>query len=420
MTFASTKAMFLFTLSHSSASSLAAWQSRLAPSFQIVEQPGDGRNSISWQRHPNRCPPSASTDTQVLMRMGLPDHYARVFFTRKFLGLVIFSFTFISMGVLFSHDVSLRQKTIQKIKEILHSWTDLTTSRSARPTLDIVVSMYNENITNVAHQLSALLSLPLIQGLDVSTLIYVKDQDADLPGIKAATNATKVLPYSNYGREGGTFLSHIVLNWDYLARHTMFIQAEMHSLEEAKGKIIDYFSVNTGVLPPGYLAACNCLSCTDAWDDQRAFPRIAQLYSALNGEMCPTQITLSYLGQMLVSAKRIRQRPRKVYEHLKAVLESDMHHWIHTDPREDWAFRDDPSEPYFGHSIERAYMVLWGCDDVGIVERCGGWDGLAQRRTLEDPEWKCQCVDGHNGLGDSLGSRRIRQLPRTPGSLEHV
>ncbi|KAF2421227.1 hypothetical protein EJ08DRAFT_556841, partial [Tothia fuscella] len=208
--------------------------------------------------------------------------------------------------------------------------------------------MYKENVANLANQLDQIRSLPSLQGLDVSTTIYVKDHEANVTAIQAATDATEVIQLSNVGREGGSFLGHIVLNWEYLARHTLFIQAEVHSLEDVKGKIIDYFNVNTGVLPLGYLASCNCLSCTDSWDAARTFPRLAQLYSALNGEMCPQEITLSYLGAMLVSAKRIRQRPLKVYEHLRAVLESDMDHWIHTDPREDWAFRDDPSEPYFG------------------------------------------------------------------------
>jgi hypothetical protein len=345
--------------------------------------------------------------------MGFPDACVRILSVRRFIAVFIVIFAFMSVGMLFGNDPGVRERgknTLQYLSEtISHRIVELSTSRPSRPTLDIVVSLYKENLASLALELQDFRALPSLQDVDVCTVIYVKDDTADLSAIKAVTNATNVIRLSNIGREGGTFFSHIVLNWEYLARHTLFIQAEVHSLEAVKGKINDYFTVNTGVLPLGYLAACDCLSCTDSWDASRTFPRISQLYSALNGEMCPKEIALSYLGAMLVSAKRIRQRPVKVYEHLKAVLESDMDHWIHTDSREDWAFRDDPSEPYFGHSIERSYMVLWGCHDVAIVRRCGGWEGLAGRRSLEDPEWKCQCLDG---FGESFGTARAAVQPK--------
>lgn len=302
-----------------------------------------------------------------------------------------------TMG-LFYHNKLLRSRTFDTMGQISHTIHEyipgLATTRSKQSTLDIVISMYKEEPSHVAMQIQELLTVDPVRAVeDVSIIIYVKDVDADTEAIKAVTDATEVIHLSNFGREGGTFLTHIIMNWDYLARHTMFIQANMHSFEEAKNRIDDYFAPNTGVLPLGTVEGCDCLSCKDPWDNQREFSRLPQLYSALNGQMCPKRITLSYLGQLVVSADRIWSRPRGIYEHIRAVLESDMEHFIHEDPRQEWAFADEPSQPYFGHTLERSWMLLFGCEDVRILDTCAGWDGLGRRRQEGDLDNRCQCLD---------------------------
>jgi hypothetical protein len=301
------------------------------------------------------------------------------------------------MGV-FYHNEPLRSKTLNTMGHISHTIHEyipgLATTRSKQPTPDIVISMYREDPAQVALQIQDLLAVDPVRDVeDVHIIIYVKDFDADTEAIKITTNATEVIHLSNLGREGGTFLTHIIMSWEFLARHTMFIQANMHSFEEAKNRISDYFASSTGVLPLGTLEGCDYLSCKDPWDNQREFPRLPQLYSALNGQMCPKRITLSYLGQLVVSADRIRSRPRGIYEHIRAVLESDMKHFIHEDPRQERAFADAPSEPYFGHTLERSWMLLFSCEDVRILDGCAGWDALGRRRQEGDPDNRCQCLD---------------------------
>ena len=321
----------------------------------------------------------------------------RVLTRRRVVALLLAVFMVATFGA-FYHSEPLRSKTMEKIEQIsqtVHtSFTDLTTSRSERSTLDIIVSMYKEDPFDVKKQIEEILSLDPVRDVkEINTVIYVKDPKADVDAVKAVTNASEVIQLANLGREGGTVLTHIIVNWEFLARHTMFIQASMHSFEDAKNRISDYFVPTTGVLPLGLLEECECVSCKDPWDGERTFPRLPQLYSALNGEMCPKHITSSYLGQMLVSARRIHSRPRQIYQHLRAVLESDMEHFIHDDPRQDWAFADDPSEPYFGHTLERSWMLLWGCEDVRILHTCAGWNALGSRRMEGDANDNCQCLD---------------------------
>jgi hypothetical protein len=97
---------------------------------------------------------------------------------------------------------------------------------------------------------------------------------------------------------------------------------------------------------------------------------------------------------VVVSAARIRQRKKEMYEHLKGVLESDMGHWIHKDEKVD-LFKDEETNPYFGHTLEQSYMVLWGCDDTAVVEKCAEWDRLVEEGGSLEKEvsgW-CQCLD---------------------------
>jgi hypothetical protein len=267
-------------------------------------------------------------------------------------------------------------------------------SRSDTPTLDIVVSMYKENVAFLTGELRLLRNLPCFHGIDIRTIIYTKDADANLSSLSYATGAAMTIQLPNTGREGGTYLSHILLAWDDLARHTLFMQADPHNPTHARQRLRHNFNARTGVLPLGGLATCECRSCVDSWNPEAKFRRLAELYSALNGELCPEEIPVCYSGQVVVSAARIRQRKKEMYEHLKGVLESDMGHWIHKDEKVD-VFKDEESNPFFGHTLERSYMVLWGCEDTAVVEKCTEWERLVEDGASlgEKAAGWCQCLD---------------------------
>ena len=218
------------------------------------------------------------------------------------------------------------------------------TSKSNGKTLDIVVSMFKEDLNKTLTTINEIKALKPLQGLNITTYIYTKDNNADIEEIQTALNTTHVSILRNVGREAGTYFTHILREWDNLARHTMFIQAEPHEFEAAKNRITDWLQPDTGVLSLGQVESCECVKCQDIWDSGRTFPRIEELYSALNGEFCPKHIAISYLGQIVVSANRIRARGPSTYKYLKTVLESDMEHFIHDDPRQGM-FGDDTSNP---------------------------------------------------------------------------
>jgi hypothetical protein len=261
-------------------------------------------------------------------------------------------------------------------------------------TFDIIVNLFQEEVEKIAASLMDIRSLPVLQNYSrVRVFVYVKDENVSVSELREVLETPHIFQIPNRGRETGTYLGHILDNWDDLASHNMFMQAQVHHHDDARNKLLDYLQPNTGVLNLGFYELCDCLACKDPWDSDRIFSRLEELYSIINREFCPNRIALSYLGQIVASKTRIQSRPLQLYKYLKDILESSSSHPIHSDPRQDM-FEDSITNPYFGHTMERAYTILWGCEEPSIVERCGsGFGALANRRGPTDPDNKCQCLD---------------------------
>lgn len=257
---------------------------------------------------------------------------------------------------------------------------------------DIVVSMYREDQTKIAEELREIKKLSPLQGLEFNIIVYVKDQEADVVALKEAVGADVVKIIPNKGREGGTYLVHILDEWDNLASHTLFLQGDIHKFSELKARITDYFVPRTGVLSLGFgYSSCACDNCKDEWGGDDVWYRVPEVYSAVTGELCPTsKILMSYGGQFIASSNRIRSTQKHVYEHIKQLLESDKDHWIHEDSKMD-RFNDGVDNPYFGHTLERSWMILFQCFDPRLSATCPKLD---TRRGLEDTDETCQCIDG--------------------------
>ncbi|KAG9186452.1 hypothetical protein G6011_09560 [Alternaria panax] len=89
--------------------------------------------------------------------------------------------------------------------------------------LEIVLSMYQEPIHEVGKLIVNLKSMPALE--DAHVTVYIKDSEANNTHIQQKTGADHVIALPNVGREGETFLNHILNNWDSLARQTIFLQA---------------------------------------------------------------------------------------------------------------------------------------------------------------------------------------------------
>lgn len=110
-------------------------------------------------------------------------------------------------------------------------------------------------------------------------------------------------------------------------------------------------------------------------------PFVARAHAArvLTG---PSRAQMAWSAQFAVSKRRILANPYARYSSLSSLLEAPSSHWIHNH----WGPNDSggPSNPAFGHSVERAWPVIFGCWDPKLAAECP--DEVAVKE-------KCQCLD---------------------------
>ncbi|KAH8801510.1 hypothetical protein F5884DRAFT_712958 [Xylogone sp. PMI_703] len=255
---------------------------------------------------------------------------------------------------------------------------------------DIVVSMYQEDPTSVIHALKTIKSIAPIKSLDPGVIVYTKSPDASPDILKSILKVDAVYKLDNLGREGATYLHHIVHNWDELAHQTLFIQANPHDIPDLVARIEDFLVPSTGMLSLGFAGVtCDCDTCADRWGWIDSFKTIPSLYYQLHNTTCSgQQVLLSYKGQFIASARRIRGIPREIYEDLLEALVS-TEGWSHDGNivGDNW---DRPDTPFFGYTVERIWSLLMQCSGERVAALCPslliGWRNGGK---LDG----CQCLD---------------------------
>jgi hypothetical protein len=267
--------------------------------------------------------------------------------------------------------------------------TDTLLDRAYQATvpLEIVVSMYKEKTDDVATLISKLQSMPQISGAHVT--IYLKDGEADEEQIRQETNSDEVIKLPNVGREAETYLNHILNRWDSLAERTIFLQADVHNPREFYPFVERYFSRNqTGFLNLGWAGnVCNGEDCGDkfGWHDETSF--VPYLQNRI--DTSPSEnVLLSYKGQFVVTAVRIRGIDKAIYNDLEQLL-VDEKSWTHQQEYLQGR-KDSMSQPFFGYTMERIWNVLFQCSDMDVAWKCPSLlSGWRPGGSIAD----CQCFD---------------------------
>lgn len=279
-------------------------------------------------------------------------------------------------------------------------------SYSASSRFDIVVSMYMEDPSSVKLMINQIKSTTLLQLLDFQghkprVILYTKDSSANLDSLQRSTGADIVERQENVGREGGTYLKHIIDKWDSLAEQTMFLQAHAHNMREIIPRINDYLIRDTGMLSLGFTGVtCSCGSCDDRWGWEDQSKIIPAIYEKIYGASCdPSQsILLSYKGQFVASAKRIRGVSRDIFVELFKAISSNegwnLEHnttVLHGHNIGGVTGKESPSNPFFGFTLERLWSLVMQCaTDERVAARC---PSLLSGRGIGGLAQDCQCLD---------------------------
>lgn len=166
-------------------------------------------------------------------------------------------------------------------------------STPADKTVDIVIAYYADEPDNTRNLRETLLRYAWIEGRDPRFILYLKNPDLDANAVKEQTGVDEVIRLDNRGREGGTYLQHILLNYNAsveasasqstsihpahrkgFAAHTLFFQQHI-SWDWIARERLWLFRENTGYL---HFAPYIKMDCGKDMRGNGDFPRYAQLY----------------------------------------------------------------------------------------------------------------------------------------------
>lgn len=275
-------------------------------------------------------------------------------------------------------------------------------------TIDIVISYYDEPFPSVRDHLNGVRALNFVKEREERVIIYNKgplSTDEIRKGMELQEQ-DEIVPLENFGREGETYLKHILLLYNNtvsaqpyplsatepalaratahlrrktLAAHTFFLQPHLAWDFIARPRM-DLIGPDTGFIHLGPLVEGDC------GKDGRVgveFGLWTQLYSIFTGGLCaPGGQTMAWSAQFLVSRARILANPYHKYAYVDELMCAPVGHWIHNmwGPNESGG----PSNPAFGHSVERAWPAIFDCWDPRIAKQCT--DEVMDRD-------KCSCKD---------------------------
>jgi hypothetical protein len=274
--------------------------------------------------------------------------------------------------------------------------------------LDIVISRYAEPVATVAETIKLFLALEPIRPLNSRVVIYNKNNDTleferDLGELLSHVNIT-YHTLTNVGREADAYFRHMVTNWDNLAQHTLFAQAELDEPRKLRKWINTFFIPETGFLQLSYEGrmCANCAHC-GAWTDD---PNVIQsLYSLTNPNKQCHDLVWVFRGQFIVSGQRIRANGKHVYEQLIQNLtdpNNAMHAPAYVGGYWHSAQKNSLNDPVFGFTIERFWGILMQCSELRVGQQSPSPLALSMR-----PQWLAggfshdvaQCLD--RAIGES-------------------
>jgi hypothetical protein len=96
--------------------------------------------------------------------------------------------------------------------------------------VDVVLSYYYEDVPSVARFIQYLRNVTTLQKPKPHITVYNKNKQINSTYLKEVLKADMVQPLPNLGREGATYLYHIIENYNTLANHTIFCQAGVEGI----------------------------------------------------------------------------------------------------------------------------------------------------------------------------------------------
>ncbi len=255
-------------------------------------------------------------------------------------------------------------------------------------TVDLVFSYYDEDMDAFREHVDNIRKVPFVAERETRVFVYNKGprRPAELVDKLGLSAADAVVALPNLGREGATYLEHILAHYNdtvdvlagavgglaptregakTFAAHTFFLQPHFawHWIAQPR---IERVEADTGFAHFGPMMKNWC-----GRDDRGVgdYPFVKELFNIFVQDLCPPEgVLTAWSAQFVVSKRRILAHPYQRYAKVAGLMEAPEGHWLHGT----WGPNNSggPSNPTFGHSLERAWPLIFGCTDPNIAETC--------------------------------------------------
>lgn len=169
----------------------------------------------------------------------------------------------------------------------------------------------------------------------------------------------------NVGREGETFLYHIVNNYDNLPDYLILLQGDpfdhMHNInpDNLQNQIDDLVNSNIDDIQQ--------LFCNKHYENHYLFPSLKtrEYYSFLFSGRIPDQTIFAAGGQYIIPKKNILSRPLQFYKKIHSMIQNTKIHLMYQACHGDYLFCQDFID---GWCLERLFMFLF-LEDIPISKK---------------------------------------------------
>ena len=173
-----------------------------------------------------------------------------------------------------------------------HNTSNQNYSSVSHTQFDVVLSYYAEDVEIVARFIRYLRNTSTLQKLSYRIVLYNKNSRINNTYLQAAVKADVVQHLPNVGREGETYLHHIIENYHALSNHILFCQAGAESIASSTGladwftdRLENQFNSSVGYMPLIDNSAINIFQCDTKFLEN--LPRLAELWGMIEQRLCP-------------------------------------------------------------------------------------------------------------------------------------
>ncbi|KPV73440.1 uncharacterized protein RHOBADRAFT_55178 [Rhodotorula graminis WP1] len=287
----------------------------------------------------------------------------------------------------------------------------LCVALAASPTLDIVIAHHSRAPASVAHHVAAVRLAPHVRKSRVRVYLYEKGDWTDQElwrGLSGVLDPRwdEIVRLPNVGREGGTYLEHVVRHYNAslpspstrsgasrsswatrvgrggearvrpFADTTLFLQDHLAWPGVAGPRLRHTLSSRTGFLSLGPYLSNLCGHDSEVGTEMGG---IKDIFETVKARQCTEgneddRVLSTWFGQFAASRATLLKNGLEVYERLVRMVEAPDDDPIHKQYNPSGP--STASNPAFGHALERSWPLLLHCDDRRIAETCrnGAWE----------------------------------------------